>query len=93
MWKVTQKAVLTLSLTMRPASNGLSPLLSDTWMLEISFVSCLFFWIKRSGNTAAHEAAKYTIMSFSSFSFCVGNLLAFVAFVCLGDAQALSISG
>ena len=59
-----------------------SSLVSDIWMLEISFVSCLVFWIKRSGNTAAHEAAKYTIMSFSSFSFCAGNLLAFVASVC-----------
>ena len=72
---------------------AISSLVSDIWQLEISFVSCLFFWIKISGNAAAHEAAKYTIMSLSSFSFCVDNLPTSVASVCLGDVQALSISG
>ena len=52
------------------------------------------FWIKRSGNAAAHEVAKYTIQSCNSFSFSflADNLPVPVASVCLGDVQALSVS-
>ena len=62
---------------------AISSLVSDIWLLEKSFVSCLFFWVKRSGNAATHEAAKYTLQSFSSFSFYSDNLLASVTSVCL----------
>ena len=72
----------------------ISSLLSDIWQQKLSFVSCLFFWIKRSGNAAAHEVAKYTIQSCNSFSFSflADNLPVPVASVCLGDVQALSVS-
>ena len=71
---------------------AISSLVSDIWLLEKSFVSCLFFWVKRSANATAHEAAKYTIQSCSSFSFCVDNLPTSMASVCLGDVQSLSLS-
>ena len=72
----------------------ISSLLSDIWQQKLSFVSCLFFWIKRSGNAAAHEVAKYTIQSCNSFSFSflADNLPVPVASICLGDVQALSVS-
>ena len=71
---------------------AISSIVSDIWLLEKYFVSCLFFWVKRSGNVVAHEAAKYTIQSCSSFSFCADNLPASVTSVCLGDVHALSLS-
>ena len=71
---------------------AISSLVSDIWLWAKSFVSCLFFWVKRSGNTAAHEAAKYTLMSCSSFSSCSDNLPASVATACKEDALALSVS-
>nr|POE53107.1 hypothetical protein CFP56_13651 [Quercus suber] len=71
---------------------AISSLVSDICLLANSFVSCLFLWVKRSGNAAAHEAAKYTLMSCSSFSFFPGNLPASVAFACKEDALSLSCS-
>nr|POE63823.1 hypothetical protein CFP56_48247 [Quercus suber] len=35
----------------------ISALISDICFLAKSFVLCLFCWVKRSGNAAAHEAA------------------------------------
>lgn len=71
---------------------AISFLVSDIWLLAKSFVSCLFFWVKRSGNAAAHEAAKYTLFSCSSFSFYPSHLPASVASTCKEDAHALSLS-
>ncbi|KAL0006983.1 hypothetical protein SO802_008485 [Lithocarpus litseifolius] len=71
---------------------AISSLVSDIWFLAKSFVSCLFLWVKRSGNAAAHEAAKYTLLSCSSFSFVQCNLPASVASACKEDALALSFS-
>lgn len=34
---------------------AISSLVPDIWLLKKSFVLCLFFWVKRSGNTVAHE--------------------------------------
>ena len=93
MWKVTQKSVLMLSWTTWVAPNGLSPL----WCLDIlflakSFDSSLFFWVKRSGNAAAHEAAKYALESFISFCLCSDNLPTKVASTCKEDGQAFLLS-
>ena len=68
---------------------AISSLVSDILFLAKSFDSCLFFWVKRSGNVAAHEAAKYALESFISFCLCLDNLPARVASACKEDAPAL----
>ena len=49
--------------------------------------SCLFFWIKRSGNSAAHEVAKYLLVSLVSLCLFLDNLPASVALACKEDAS------
>ena len=71
---------------------AISSLVSNILFLEKSFDSCLFFWVKRSGNAAAHEAAKYVLESFVSFCLCSDNLPAKVASACKEDGQALLLS-
>ena len=56
-----------------------------------SFSSCLFFWINRSGNSAAHAVAKYALACLSSLCLFQGNLPASLASVCEEDALALSV--
>ena len=71
---------------------AISSLVSDILFLAKSFESSLFFWVKRSGNAAAHEAAKYALESFISFCLCSDNLPARMASACKEDAQALLLS-
>ena len=52
----------------------------------------VFFWVKRSGNAAAHEAAKYTLLSSFSFSSGPSNLPASMALACNEDALAVFVS-
>ena len=92
MWKGTPNSVLTLSLTIRVAPNGLSPLWCLTFSCGQTPLSCLFFWVKRSGNAAAHEAAKYTLLSNSSSSSGLSNLPTSVALACKEDAPAVFVS-
>ena len=54
--------------------------------LATSFSSCLFSWINRSGNAAAHVTAKYAINCLGSLYFVPGNLPASLAVVCEEDA-------
>ena len=63
----------------------------DIKCFAMSFSSCLFFWIKRSGNSAAHAAAKYALACLSSLCLFQGNLPATLAFVCEEDARTLSV--
>ena len=71
---------------------AISSLVSDHLFLAKSFDSCLFFWVKRSGNAAAHEAAKYALESFISLWLCSDNLPARVTSACKEDGQALLLS-
>ena len=50
-------------------------------LLAKSFSSCLFLWIDRSGNAAAHVTAKYALDCLGSLSFVPGNLPASLAAV------------
>ena len=65
---------------------AISFLVFDILFLEKYFDSCFFFWVKRSGNAAAHEAAKYALESFISFCLCLDNLPARMASACKEDA-------
>ena len=71
---------------------AISFVVSDIRLWANSFVSCLFFWVKRSGNAAAHEAAKYTLLSGSSSSSGLSNLPTSVALACKEDAPAVFVS-
>ena len=72
---------------------AISSVVSDIRLGANSFVSCLFFfWVKRSGNAAAHEAAKYTLLSSFSFSSGPSNLPASMALACKEDALAVFVS-
>ena len=69
---------------------AISSRVSNILFLAKSFDSCFFFfWVKRSGNAAAHEAAKYALESFISFCLCSDNLPARVTSACKEDGQAL----
>ena len=50
-----------------------------------------FLLINRSGNSAAHAAAKYALACLSSLCLFQGNLPATLAFVCEEDARTLSV--
>ena len=78
--------VFLCGLTYREKTWVISSLASDICFLAKSFVSCLVFWVKRSGNTAPHEAAKYALEFFISFCLCSDNLPARVALACKEDA-------
>ena len=71
---------------------AISSVVSNIWLWANSFVSCLIFWVKRSGNAAAHEAAKYTLLSSFSFSSGPSNLPASMALACKEDALAVFVS-
>ena len=81
-----------------PWPLGLPPmgyLLCGVWHSVVGKLLCLvfvFFWVKRSGNAAAHEAAKYTLLSSFSFSSGPSNLPASMALACKEDALAVFVS-
>ena len=66
---------------------SISSLISDIGFLAKSFGSCLFFWISRIGNSAAHEVARYALVSLVSFCSVSDNLPASVACACKEDAS------
>ena len=68
----------------------ISTLVFDIRLFAKSFLSCSFLWVCRSGNAAAHEAAKYALVSLVSFCFVSGNLPASLASVCMEDGLSLS---
>ena len=70
----------------------ISTLVFDICLFAKSFLSCSFLWVCRSGNVAAHEAAKYALVSLVSFCFVSGNLPASLASVCKEVALSLSVS-
>ena len=47
-------------------------------------VLSLFSWVRRLGNAAAHEAAKFSLTSYQSF-FNNGNLLTVLESICRAD--------
>ena len=71
---------------------AISSVVFDIWLWANSFVSRLFFWVKRSGNAVAHEAAKYTLLSGFSFSSGPSNLPVSVALACKEDAPTMFVS-
>ena len=70
----------------------ISTLVFDICLFAESFLSCSFLWVCTSGNAAAHEAAKYALVSLVSFCFVSGNLPASLASVCMEDGLSLSAS-
>ena len=66
---------------------SMSSLVSDICFLAKSFGSCLFFWISRIGNSAAHEVARFALVSLVSFCLVSDNLPASVACACKEDAS------
>ena len=63
---------------------SISTYISNTCSLSFSFISVKFSWVRRLGNPAAHEAAKFALTSYQSF-FNNGNLPTVLEFVCRAD--------
>ena len=62
----------------------ISTYISNIRSLSFSFISVKFSWVRRLGNAAAHEAAKFALTSCQSF-FNNGNLLVVLEYVCRAD--------
>ena len=58
--------------------------ISNIHSLSFSFISVKFSWVRRLGNAAGHEAAKFALTSYQSF-FNNGNLPTVLESVCRAD--------
>ncbi|KAK9998433.1 hypothetical protein SO802_018036 [Lithocarpus litseifolius] len=76
-----------LTLSNQTPSWQLSTLISNIRRLSSNFLSCSFRWVRRSANSAAHEVAKFALISIFPFCFSEGNLPPSLEVVCKGDAS------
>ena len=65
----------------------ISALVSDICFLAKSFALCLFCWVKRSGNVAAHEAAQYAFRILCPFCLSPDTLPVGVDLACKEDVR------
>ena len=63
----------------------ISSLVSNICFLAKSFVLCVFCWVKRSGNDAAHEITKYALCFLSPLCLSLDNLPTSIGLACKED--------
>lgn len=66
--------------------------ISNIRCLSSHFTAVKFSWVRRLGNLAAHEIAKFALNSNLDFCFNNGNLPPSLEAICMGDSSVCSFS-
>ncbi|XP_075636798.1 uncharacterized protein LOC142609041 [Castanea sativa] len=66
----------------------ISTFINNILGLALCFSSVKFSWVRRVGNSAAHEVARFALSSIQSFIFHNGNIPPVIEFVCKADYPA-----